>query len=392
MNDFVFQSPTKIYFGKNKEKEIGKIIKEYGYKNVLLVYGQNSIKKSGLYQTVIDSLAEENINCVELSGVRPNPIIDLVIEGVALARKEKIDLILAVGGGSVIDTAKSIAHGYFYEGNPFDFNLKKAVSDRALPIGVILTIAAAGSELSDSCVISDSKTKIKRGFNNSLSRPLFAIENPDLLLGLNKSQIAAGVVDIIAHTLERYFNSSEEDDFADYIAEGLMKCILSNGLKVYENINDYNARANMLICSSFSHNGLTSMGKASFMPVHQLEHELSGLDEDIPHGLGLAILIPAWMKVCYRKDLKKFEKFAKNVMMVNDDFDEEKVAYKGIIKLEDYFKKLGCKLTLKEFGINDQDIITMCNKLTNNGTKVFPSKIPLDFTLANEIYQKCKGE
>ena len=316
MNNFEFISPTKIFFGKKQEERIGEIISSYGFKRILFHYGKSSIKRIGLYDTVIKSLKEHHIEFVEYGGVEPNPDVEMVKEGIRIIKENHLEMILAVGGGSVIDSAKAMANGYYYDGDPFDISLKKFIPTRALPVGVILTNAASGSELSDSCVISNRKLSLKRGFNNVTNRPLFAIENPELTYSMPLHLTGEGVVDILSHTFERYFCESSQDEFADYVAEGVMKSIIANGRNIAKDLHNYEARANIMICSSYSHNGLTSLGKTTRMPIHQLEHELSGLFPHISHGEGLAVLIPAWMEVCKELDKPKFVKFAENVMRI----------------------------------------------------------------------------
>lgn len=392
MKDFNFISPTKIYFGKNKEKDIGKIIKEYGFKKVLFHYGQNSIKKYGLYDVVVSSLKENNIDFIELGGVLPNPDVSLCKEGIKLCKNHNVDLILAVGGGSVMDSSKLIANGVYYEGDPFDISLKKYISKKALPIGVILTNAASGSELSSSCVISSRDLKLKRGFNSDLNRPLFVIENPELTYSLDLFTTGCGVVDIFSHTFERYFCKSEEYEFADYISEALMRNVIDNGYKLSKDLTSYEARANMMIASSYSHNGLTSLGKEMRMPIHQLEHELSGLFPSIAHGEGLAILIPSWMEVCKNIDPDKFVRFSENVMNVDKSLDFEEKVSLAINKLKDFFEIFNLKTSFDGYDITNDDIITMVNSLTGNKTKVFDSYIPLDYVLAEKVYKKCMEE
>ena len=392
MKDFNFISPTKIYFGKNKEKDIGKIIKEYGFKKVLFHYGQNSIKKYGLYDVVVSSLKENNIDFIELGGVLPNPDVSLCKEGIKLCKNHNVDLILAVGGGSVMDSSKLIANGVYYEGDPFDISLKKYISKKALPIGVILTNAASGSELSSSCVISSRDLKLKRGFNSDLNRPLFVVENPELTYSLDLFTTGCGVVDIFSHTFERYFCKSEEYEFADYISEALMRNVIDNGYKLSKDLTSYEARANMMIASSYSHNGLTSLGKEMRMPIHQLEHELSGLFPSIAHGKGLAILIPAWMEVCKNIDPDKFVRFSENVMNVDKSLDFEEKVSLAINKLKDFFEIFNLKTSFDGYDITNDDIITMVNSLTGNKTKVFDSYIPLDYILAEKVYKKCMEE
>lgn len=389
MLDFDYYIPTKIYFGKGKENEVGRIVSEYGFKKVLIHYGGGSVSQSGLLNRVTKSLEENNIEYVLLGGVLPNPDISLVKEGVSLARENKVDMILALGGGSVIDSSKSISHGFYYDGDPFDFNLKKAEPNLHLPVGVILTIAAAGSEMSTSCVISSRELEIKKGFNTELNRPLFAIENPELTYSVSKYQTACGITDIISHTFERYFSTSNEFEFSDYLAEGLMKSVMEAGLEAIENPTSYEARSALMLASSYSHNGLTSLGKKANMPIHQLEHELSARNPSIAHGAGLAVLTPAWMECVYQYDKEKFIKFAKNVMLINDECDEELLIIKAIDKMKEFYESIGMPATLTELGIVEEDIEIMANRLSKDGTFIYPSHVPIDRNLMIDIYRKC---
>ncbi len=289
MIDFSFVSPTRIIFGKDKENEIGRILKEYGFSRVLLVYGKGSVIKSGLLAKTASNLDENSIFHVELSDIPANPTRDYPLKGVEIARKNKIDCILAIGGGSVIDTAKSIGVGYYYDGDPFDFNLKLATPKKSLPVAVILTIASAGSESSNSCVIQDNDTKIKQGFNSDLIRPLFVIEDPLLTYSVPPFQTACGIADMMMHSLERYFNESGPYELSDDWALSLVKKVMEAGKAAYKNPNDYDARAALMLFSSLSHDGLTSIGKKSVFVVHPLEHALSGYKQSITHGAGIAV-------------------------------------------------------------------------------------------------------
>lgn len=378
-----FLSPTKLYFGIGEEKNVGRYIKEHGFKKVMFHYGQASIKKTGLYDVVKNSLNEYNVDFIELGGVEANPDIKLVRTGIRLCKDNQIDFILAVGGGSVIDSAKSIANGYFYDGDPYDFNLHIINSRKALPIGVILTIAAAGSEMSNSCVISDVTRGLKKGFNSDTNRPLFVIENPELTYTVPANQTAYGIVDIISHSFERYFNKSASIEFADYLAEGIMKAVMDAGEKAILEPTNYDARATLMVASSYSHNGLTGLGKPFSLPIHQLEHELSGFRHDISHGGGLACLMPAWMKVMLHYDLDKLVKFALNVMGVEKDKSDLETAKKGIEKFEDFLSKLNIPLHLSEYGISNADIDLMVSHLANP----IKGEVPLTHDLAKKIYQ-----
>ena len=390
MIDFNFISPTKIFFGKGKEKQIGEICKDFSFKNVLVVIGKSSVKKSGLLDLVLNELNKWEIKHFLLEGVRANPEISLCRKGIALARENNIDSILAIGGGSVIDTAKNIAAGFYYDEDSFDFNLHKSSPTKALPIGVILTISAAGSELSNSCVIQDDTLNRKSGFNSDLVRPVFAIENPELTYSVDKYQTAVGTVDIMMHTLERYLQDSSENELADGFAEGLLKVVVKAGKAVINNPNDYEARATLMLASSYSHNGITSIGKRFGMPVHQLEHALSGAYPNVSHGGGLAVLYPAWAKYYLVYDYKKFATLGRRVFDIVGN-DDQIVGRKFIEELEKFFEYLGVPKTYKDLGIDNVDIDLLTNVFSNNKTKeVYHREKPMNYTVANEIYKMVK--
>ena len=389
MIDFDFVSPTKIYFGNNKEQLIGQICLDGGYKRVYIVIGQGSVKRSGLLVKVTKLLDKSLIKYQILEGVRPNPTIDLCRKGIEEARAFAPNLILAIGGGSVIDTAKSIAVGYFYSGDPFDFNLHKAKPKRALPIGVILTIAASGSELSNSCVIQDDEKQIKMGFNEDIVRPVFAIENPKLTYSVSKVQTAYGVVDIMMHTLERYFHVSDVIEPADGFAEALLRSVIEAAKVVIKNPTDYDSRAVLMLMSSLSHNDLTSIGKKKLLFVHQLEHALSGVYPDVAHAAGLAVLFPAWAKYYVNYDTDKFDKLAKNVFGLHKSNKLEN-AKAGIKELEKLFALLEMPTSFKDLGIKKPDIERLCNLVTNNGTRVIEHpKKNMDKEVVKAIYESC---
>ena len=389
MIDFDFVSPTKIYFGNNKEELIGQICLEHGYKRVFIVIGQGSVKRTGLLDRVIASLDVSGIKYQILEGVRANPTIDLCHKGIEEARVFAPNMILAIGGGSVIDTAKNIAVGYFYAGDSFDFNLHKAQPKKALPIGVILTIAASGSELSNSCVIQDDKKQIKMGFNDDIVRPVFAIENPKLTYSLSKTQTAYGIVDIMMHTLERYFHASSENEPADGFAEALLKAVIQAAHVVVDNPTDYDARAVLMLMSSFSHNDLTSIGKKKLLFVHQLEHAVSGVYPEVAHAAGLAVLFPAWAKYYVNYDTDKFNKLATNVFGLTNKNKLEN-AKAGIKELEKLFALLEMPATFKDLGIEKPDIERLTNLVTDNGTRVIKHPFKdMDQEVVRTIYQSC---
>lgn len=382
MIDFNFSLPTKIYFGKQKEKLIGSLLKQHGFNHVALIYGGGSIKRSGLYATVIQSLKENDVTAIEISGVEPNPKLSFVKKALPILKKEKIDAILAVGGGSVIDTAKSLSHAYYYDGDPFDFNLKKVATPyKALPVAVILTIAAAGSEMSNSCVISNDEVMpyLKKGFNAETNRPLFSILNPELTYSVSPYQTSCGTVDIMMHTLERYMNPKEQCDLSEKMAEGLLQCVLHYGKVAYQNPLDYEARAELLLASSFSHNGITGLGKTQQMRVHGLEHILSGVHDEVAHGAGLAILWPAWCRYVLKNPLaeEKLTRLAKVLFGVE-------TAKEGIDCFYRYFKEIGMPTSLKEIQIDDVEAMALA--YSGNKTLQIDDFEILDYQAALEIY------
>lgn len=390
MTNFIYNTPTKVFFGKGYEHEVGEILKQYKIKKVLFHYGQNSIKASGLYDIVKKSLEQAKIEYIELGGVEPNPKISLVRDGVKICKEHNIELILAVGGGSVIDSAKSIAVGAKSTEDPWCFNAKEIEPIDALPVGVILTIAAAGSEMSNSCVITNEELKLKRGFNNELNRPLFAIMNPELTYTVSKYQTACGIVDIMMHTLERYFSSYEFIDLTDSIALSLLKAVKKAGLKALQNPQDYEARATLMWASSLSHNGLTSSLKTYTMPVHQLEHDLSGMYDEVAHAAGLAILFPAWAKLVYKQNPEKFARLGVEVFDVDPTLPVLDQAKQGILNMEQYFKSIGMPTRLQELNLSDIDIVGMANSLSKNKTYAYQNAYtPIDFNFAVEVYRKA---
>lgn len=366
MINFEFISPTKIFFGENQEENIGKIIKNYGFKNILFHYGTSSIFKTGLYDKVVKSLNENNINFIPLGGVTPNPKISLVREGVKIVKENNIEFILAVGGGSVIDSAKAISHGAKVDFDPWKFFTQEEKSISCLPVGVILTLSAAGSELSNSCVISNTEINVKNGFNTDLNRPLFAVMNPKLTYSVSKYQTACGIVDILMHTLERYFNDEQNTYFADEMAYGIIKSTIKAGLIAYENPEDYDARATLMIASSYSHNGLTGLGNKFYFTVHKLEHILSGLYDEVAHGAGLAILFPAWAK--YTKDIFNDKWISLGKTLNINSKNEEELIDNTILYFEKLFKNINMPIRLEEVNVFEKDFDNFATRATKNNT------------------------
>lgn len=369
MIDFDFVNPTRIVFGHKAEEKLPEILLGYGFHNILLVYGGGSIKRSGLYDKVVTLLDHAKIAHHELSGITPNPEKSFVLAGLKIAKANKIDAILAIGGGSVLDVAKSIAAGFYYEGDPFDFNLGKVKPSKALPVGSILTIASAGSESSDSCVISDPETKIKKGFNNPINRPLFAIEDPELTYTVSAYQTAVGITDIMMHSLERYFNASDAYQLADDWALTLCKNVMIAGKKALANPSDYDARAALMLDSSLSHDGLTGIGKKTPFVVHPLEHGLSGYKSDIAHGAGIAVCYLGWSRYVYKKDPSKFARLTRVLFDVKVE-DDEKAAIMGINAMSDFYRSIGMPTSLRELGIVEKDLPFLASLVSGNGTHV----------------------
>lgn len=389
MQDFEFYSPTKIYFGKKKETLVGSIIKQYGFKKVLVVCGMSSIKKSGLYDVVLESLKNENIEYFILDNVEPNPKLNLVKKGTLITKTNNVDFILAVGGGSVIDTAKAIACAHYLDCDPWLLNAHKVKPVNALPVGTILTISAAGSELSNSCVITNEELKIKSGFNTDLIRPLFSILNPELTYTVSSYQTACGIVDMIMHTLERYLTDVDNLYFEEEVAIGLIKSIIKAGRLALKNPFDFDARATLMLASSFSHNGLTGLGGKFYFTVHKLEHELSGRFDHILHAAGLSILYAGWAKEVYQKLPKKFAYFARSVFNISDD-DDLSCALKGINMLKAFFEEIKMPTSLKEVGVSEDFIEPMAQRITNNGTVKVVGFLELDYQLVLNILNNIK--
>ena len=355
MQNFTFHTPTKVFFGKGTEKQVGEIIKSYGFSKVLFHYGSGSIKKSGLYDVVVASLKESGIDYVELGGVEANPKLSLARKAAELAKSEKVDMILAVGGGSVLDSAKAAAAGAYYDCDPWEFSSKKRAPEKALPVGTILTLAASGSEMSDSCVITNEDGWLKRGFNAPSNRPLFSIMNPELTCSLPPYQTSCGCTDILMHTMERYFSHEKHTELTDSISEALMRTVMHNAHVLMKDPQNYDARAEIMWAGSLSHNGLTGCGTAGDWASHQIEHELGGMF-DVAHGAGLAAVWGSWARYVYQEEPEKFAHFAIHVMGVPaDSGTAEKTALAGIRAMEDFFRSINMPVSLSELGVHPTD-------------------------------------
>ena len=353
MNNFTYYTPTKVVFGRGSEGQTGALVRERGCKKVLLHYGGGSAVRSGLLDRVKDSLREAGLEWTELGGALPNPRLSLVREGVDLCRREGVDFLLAVGGGSVIDSAKAMAYGAAEEGDVWDLYCGKRQARAALPVGAVLTIAAAGSEMSDSSVITNEDGWLKRGSTRSdLCRPKFALLNPRLTYTLPQYQTESGCVDILMHTMERYFVNLETMEITDSISESLMQTVIYNARILMKEPGNYNARAEVMWAGSLSHNGLTGCGTGGGdWACHQLEHELGGL-YDVAHGAGLAAIWGSWARYVYLENPERFAQFATNVFDIPCYVDFEKTALAGIEAMEDFFRSIKMPTSLRELGLD----------------------------------------
>ena len=387
MRNFTFWSPTKFVFGRDTEARTGQLVKEFGGSRVLLVYGGGSAVRSGLIDRVSRSLADQGIRAESLCGIKPNPVDGPVREGIDIVRRHSIDFIRAVGGGSVIDTAKAIALGALYDGDFWDFYCGKAHPEKALPIGVVLTIPAAGSEGSGNSVITRSSDLRKLGVRTeSVIRPRFAVMNPELTFTLPPYQTAAGIVDMMAHIMERYFTPTEDVEVTDRISEGLLTAICNEARRVMLEPDNYESRANIMWASTLAHNGVCGTGRIEDWSSHGIEHELSAL-YDVTHGAGLAVIFPAWLTYVAAVKPDKVAQFAVNVMGVSHQGEPLDIAHKGIARLKEFFRSIGMPVTISELGIESPDIDLMVRKLHENKGETFGGYIPLSAADTRRIYE-----
>lgn len=388
MKDFTFEISTRILFGKDTLENLGREILSYG-KNVLLVYGQVSIKKTGLYDKIINNLRDNGIKTFNLEGIVPNPRIDKVREGVVLAKENQIDFILAVGGGSVIDSAKLISVGAYSEADPWDIVIGKEEPNKAIPLGAVLTLSATGSEMDTASVISNEETGQKLGWGSELVRPKFAILDPELTYTVDAYHTAAGTADIMSHTMENYFSLNDGAFFQDRTAEGILKTCIKYGPIAIKDPNNYEARANLMWAGSWAINGLLDTGKDTAWSVHPMEHELSAL-RDITHGVGLAILTPYWLEYCLNEETEeKIADFATNVFGIKESSKNE-TALKGIEALRKFFTSLGIPERLREEGFTEEDLPLMAKNCVNNRAKAeIAGFVHLEESDILEIYKKA---
>ena len=394
MKDFNYYAPTEVVFGENSEEQVAALVKKYGGTKVLVHYGGKSAERSGLLDKICGLLTDGGIAFKKLGGVVPNPRLSLVHEGIKLCREEGIDFILAVGGGSVIDSSKAIAYGVPYEGEVWDFYLGKDKATEMLPVACVLTIPAAGSEMSEASVITNEDGDVKLGYSNNLSRPKFAIMNPKRTFTLPPYQTAAGVTDMMMHTMERYFTKDDDMDLTTDIAEAMLRSMKDAIFAVLKNPEDYRYRAQIMWGGSLMHNGLTGCGVTDDWATHQLEHELSGMF-DVTHGAGLAAIWPSWARYVMHENLSRFVRFAVNVMDVPNDFtDPEGTALKGIEAMERFYHAIGMPINIKELigkDITDEEIKEMVRKCSRNNTITCGNLKVLKAEDMEAIYKMARG-
>ena len=394
IKDFNFYAPTRVVFGRDSEAQLPQLIRSCGASRVLVHYGGSSARKSGLLDKVFAMLDEAGIGYVELGGVVPNPLLSMVRKGIALCREQKVDFILAVGGGSVIDSSKAIGYGVGYDGDVWDFWCGKAVPQSCLPIGVVLTIPAAGSEMSSSAVITKDEGLVKRGINSDLCRCKFCIMNPERTYTLPPYQTAAGATDIMMHTMERYFSKYEEMTLTDAISEALLRTVKDCVIEVLRHPEDYRYRAQIMWAGSLAHNDLTECGTEKDFATHRLEHELSALF-GVTHGAGLAAIWGSWARYTMNNHLTRFVQFAVNVMGVTNDFTHpEHTALLGIEAMEDFYRRIGMPTNIPELigrPVTDDEIALMVRKCSREGTITVGAMEVLHEQEMTDIYRLANG-
>ena len=394
MSNFEFYTPTHVYFGRDTQRQVGDLVRAQGCKKVLVHFGGQSARRSGLLDQIEASLDAAGVAHVQLGGVVPNPHLSLVYQGIDLCKKEGVDFILAVGGGSVIDSAKAIGYGLCMDGDVWDLYDHTRRAEGCTPIGVVLTIAASGSEMSNSSVITKEEGGIKRGYNDEICRPKFAIMNPELTMTLPDYQTACGCTDILMHTMERYFTNGGNMEITDAIAEGLMRTVITNAKILVDDPDNYDARAEVMWSGSLSHNGLTGCGNdGGDFASHLLEHEIGGMF-DVAHGAGLAAIWGSWARYVIDNCTPRFAKFAVNVMGVEPGKDDMETGLKGIEAMEDFYRAINMPTNLKELGIDptEEQFETMAKnaRIAAGGPKGSAKKLEAEDML--KIYQMAAGK
>ncbi|MCL2420767.1 MAG: iron-containing alcohol dehydrogenase [Defluviitaleaceae bacterium] len=388
MNNFTLHTPTDFVFGKDAEMNVSDMLKKHGATKVLIHYGGGSVIKSGLLQRVEDSMTTAGIAYIILGGAQPNPIDTLVYEGIDLCKKEGVDFVLAVGGGSAIDSAKAIAVGALYDGDFWDFFDRKRPIENALKVATILTIPAAGSEASNSMVITRTKDggALKRGASSPHIIPVFSLLNPELNFTLPAFQTACGVADMMAHVMERYFTPTKDVEITDRLCEAVLLAIINEAPKAVKEPYNYGARANLTWAGTIAHNDSCGVGRVGDWASHQLEHELSAL-YGVAHGAGLAVMFPAWMKFVHETDLDRFVQFATRVWGVENTGDKKAVALKGIEAMENFFTSIGLPVNFEQLGAKAEDIETLVNTLHINMGDTIGGFRKLSMDDARKIYE-----
>lgn len=387
MNNFVFYSPTEFVFGRDTENQVGTLARKYGARKVMIVYGGGSVVRSGLLGRVKSPLTDAGVSFCELGGIQPNPIDTKVYEGIELCRAEGVDMMLPVGGGSVIDTAKSIAAGVCYEGDFWDFYIGHARVERALKVAVVLTIPAAGSEGSGNAVITKVDTLQKLGLSApDKLRPVFSIMNPELTYTLPAYQTACGIADMMAHIMERYFTNTHGVEISDRLCEATLTAIIKEAYKLKQNPMDYDARANIMWCGTVAHNGTCGVGREEDWSSHALEHEISAV-YNVAHGAGLAVVFPAWLTFMAAHHPVKVAQLAERVFQVPVSDDLEEMALNGIAKMKHFFRYIGLPVTFGELGVDNPDIERMLASLKRNKGELLGNYVKLTSAQCREIYQ-----
>lgn len=387
MNNFVFYSPTEFVFGKNTEVQVGALARKYGAQKVMIVYGGGSVVRSGLLDRVKQYLQEAGVAYCEMGGVQPNPIDGKVYEGIQLCRREQVDMMLPVGGGSVIDTAKAIAAGALYDGDFWDFFIGRAKVEKALKVAVVLTIPAAGSEGSGNTVITKTETLQKLGLcAPEHLRPVFSIMNPELTYTLPAYQTACGIADMMAHIMERYFTNTPDVEISDRLCEGTLTAIIKEAYRVKQQPDNYAARANIMWCGTVAHNGICGVGREEDWASHALEHEISAI-YNVAHGAGLAVIFPAWMAFMAEHNPAKIAQFAHRVFDIPKSEDLEEMALAGTARLKHFFRYMGLPVSFKELGIEHPDIDRMLVSLQRNKGELLGNYVKLTMTDCREIYR-----
>lgn len=387
MNNFVFYSPTEFVFGKNTEVQVGALARKYGAQKVMIVYGGGSVVRSGLLDRVKQSLQEAGVAYCEMGGVQPNPIDGKVYEGIQFCRREQVDMMLPVGGGSVIDTAKAIAAGALYDGDFWDFFIGRAKVEKALKVAVVLTIPAAGSEGSGNTVITKTETLQKLGLcAPEHLRPVFSIMNPELTYTLPAYQTACGIADMMAHIMERYFTNTPDVEISDRLCEGTLTAIIKEAYRVKQQPDNYAARANIMWCGTVAHNGTCGVEREEDWASHALEHEISAI-YDVAHGAGLAVIFPAWMAFMAEHNPAKIAQFAHRVFDIPKSEDLEEMALAGAARLKHFFRYMGLPVGFKELGIEHPDIDRMLVSLRRNKGELLGNYVKLTMTDCREIYR-----